>query len=170
MVKTGETRSNCVKPLLFGQPGNFQKPARRASPTVMILKTIYDCAVFLFAHHSETLYRHKQIKTLTQNWWRTRCLTSVIQPKQLLVRLIFELRQFIAKNADAKVFLIQSFFIKSLNMLKRFVMVLGSFWTLVSFVHMQNHNWYRTKELNQATALTALEKKAILKIKNFLLT
>ena len=53
-------------------------------------------------------------------------------------------------------------------MLEGFLMVLSSFWILVSSVHMQNHNCYRTKGPNQAAALTALVKKPILKIKNFL--
>jgi hypothetical protein len=42
-------------------------------------------------------------------------------------------------------------------------MVLGSFWILVSFVHMQSHNCYRTKRPNQATAL----KNLVLQMKNF---
>ena len=50
-------------------------------------------------------------------------------------------------------------------MLEGFVMVLDSFWTLVSSEHVQNHNYYRTKGLNQAPAIT----KLILKIKKFLL-
>ena len=140
---------------------NFQKPARRASPTAMVVNKTYGCAVFLFAHHWKTLYRHKQIKTVTQNWWRIRYPTSVIQPEQLFVGLIFEMRHFIAYIPDANMYLIQSFFVNSLNILEGVVMVLGSLWTRVSSVHMQNHNCSRTKGSNQATTLTALIKKLI---------